>query len=692
MSRGRSLKQAIQRSVNPFDPTTFKPGNFWQESPDSTLEVEAIHQSVLQAVDTVLEQVRADSKTRTLLLTGDSGSGKSHLLGRIKRQLNDRAFFTYIGPWADSQFIWRHILRNTVDSLLQTPEDADESQLLLWLRSLPALQHHSLVKWVRGKRAAFIKELQTHFPIGLYKGKEFCGVLYDLLNPDLCPIATDWLRGDDLEEGDLKAIKVKQSIDSEDAAQKLLANFGRIANATLPIVLCFDNLDNIPLLPDNRPDLQALFHVNSTLHNEKLNNFLLLISLITSTWKQHKDAIQPADVARIDQTLSLRPITLNQAEALWKLRLAPVHAQVSPPPETAIAPLTRSWLEYKFPGRRTLPRNTLMLGQQLIEQYQRDGALPLPSAQTVPPSPPPPPPAQNQEANFALLWHREFQKVQSRITRITQKSSPELIRILWEVLSALAVADLEAPFLTGTKYSAYSLRYRQSARVGMVWSEDRHMTSFYYLMRACERAIEQGRCDRLYLIRAADISQPQTQGHQIYRQIFAYANYLHIEPDLASVHYLETYHGLVNAAAGGELVVGRTTPTVQELQSLVRKTGVLNYCPLLQELEVVPELDEALQEDDASEEPSAKRYRTQSPHEAAKQYALNLVSTQQFMGLQMLLETLQAQFPDLSNGTAQQVIHALIDGEHLRVLDATVSLEEQIVCLMPTENVSADKM
>ena len=682
MSRKRSLKQVIQRSVNPFDPTTFKPGNFWQENPDLALEVDTIHRSVLQAVDTVLERVKADGKTRTVLLTGDSGSGKSHLLGRMKRQFNERACFTYIGPWADSQFIWRHILRNTVDSLLQKPEAADESQLLLWLRSLPALQEQSFLSWVRGKRATFIKALQADFPTGLYKSKEFFGVLYDLLNPDLYPIAADWLRGDDLDESDLKAIKVKQSVDSDDAAQRLLANFGRISSATLPIVLCFDNLDNIPLLPEKRPDLQALFHVNSTIHNEKLSNFLLLISVITSTWKQNKGSIQPADVARIDQTLALRAITLNQAEALWKLRIVSLHAQVTPEPDTAISPLARDWLEYKFPGGRTLPRNALMLGQQLIEQYQRDGELHLPASQSIPP---PPPPAQNQEANFALIWHQEFQKVESRVTRILQKSSPELIRALWEVLTALAMADLEAPFLTGTKYSAYSLRYRQPARVGIVWSEDRHMTSFYYLMRACERAIEQGRCDRLYLIRAADISQPETKGHQLYRQIFAYANYLHVEPDLASIHYLETYHSLVNAAAGGELVVGRTTPNIEDLQMLVRRTGVLNDCPLLQELEVVPELDDAPEETTAEEVSPTRRYRPRSPQEAAKQYALNLVATQQFMGLQMLIETLQTQFPALTNGAAQEVVNTLVNGEHLRVLDPNVNLEEQIICLMPTE-------
>jgi len=43
-------------------------------------------------------------------------------------------------------------------------------------------------------------------------------------------------------------------IDNEDA-QNILANFGRISAQTT-IVLCFDQLDNIPRLPDGSIDLK----------------------------------------------------------------------------------------------------------------------------------------------------------------------------------------------------------------------------------------------------------------------------------------------------------------------------------------------------------------------------------------------------------------------------------------------------
>jgi len=52
--------------------------------------------------------------------------------------------------------------------------------------------------------------------------------------------------------------------------QNILANFGRISAQTQPIVLCFDQLDNIPRLPDGSIDLKLF---NSSIHNQSLKTF-----------------------------------------------------------------------------------------------------------------------------------------------------------------------------------------------------------------------------------------------------------------------------------------------------------------------------------------------------------------------------------------------------------------------------------
>lgn len=698
-----SLEQLVQRSINPFDPASFKPGNFWQEQPNLAQEVSSLHQEAIAAVEAMLDQVQQDQRSRTLLLAGDSGSGKSYLLGRLKRQLSQRAGFAYIGPWADSQYLWRHVLRSTIDSLMQTPAGQSESQLLRWLRPLPGLSDRLDGQQDPRGRSRLVAALRASFPSGIYNAKEFFGVLCDLGDPELRPLACDWLRGDDLDEADLSALGVRGSISSEDAAQKILINFGRIAAASQPIVLCFDNLDNIPQHAGT-PDLQALLNVNSVIHNENLQNFLVLISIITSTWRQAHAKVQPADKARIDQSVSLKAIDLDQAAALWASRLAALQqqsGQVADPSDraSAIAPLRHEWLTAKFPGGRALPRNVLMLGQQLIGQIKTTGGLeppPPPLAPHLPPPPPPPRPRAQaiETASLGLLWEKELEKGRDRIRQVGQLSSPELIWRLREALEALQVSDSHAPLLKGSKFAAYSLRYSSPVSTGLIWSEDRNMTSFYHIMRACEKTLQQHRCDRLYLIRAADLGRPSSKGHQIYRQVFAYANYLHIVPDLGSIHCLEAYHSLVNAAAGGELVVGQSTPTVAMLQQMVRQAGCLNSCTLLQELEVVPEQGQrqnpAATPAATREKPRSQPAKTRppapanSPESQARSYILNLITTQGLMGLQVLVENTRAQVPDLSEAAAAELIEQLCRENLIQRVDPNAAYPAQLICWVPS--------
>jgi GTPase SAR1 family protein len=662
-----SLQKLIQHNLNPFDPSTFRPGNFWQENPDIALEVESIHWPILQAVEQTVSQIGKNHATQTLVLAGDSGSGKSYLIGRLKRQLNDKAFFAYIGPWPESDHLWRHTLRNTVDSLIHVPEGQSESQLLLWLKRLTSLQQYSFGKWVARDRSRFVRDLQAAYPSGIFNGKEFFGVLYDLAtNPDLRVLAYSWLKGDNLDQEDLKALRVKQPIDTEDAAQKLLNNIGRVAKSTQPIVLCFDNLDNIPKLANGQPDFQSLFNLNSTIHNEKLWNFLVIISVVTGTWRVNQKAIQPADLARVNQILHLKPINLDQAEALWATRLTHLHARATSKPESAISPLSRNWLEHSNPGKKTLPRNALDLGRKLITYYKQYGRLPdIPKPGNPPPPPPPPPPS---KPNFKLIWDKEFQSVQKRVTKIGQFTSPELIWRLRQVLEAMEVSQVAPQFLQGSKYAAYSLAHQhQQSSTGIVWNEDPNMTTFFHVMKACQKVVDKSDCDRLFLIRAGGVGKANSKGNQIYSQVFnGKAPYAHFKPDLLSVHYLETYHQLANAACGGELVVGDKTPHLKDLQALVRESKVLEECPLLQKLHIV-----------------AASGETKTDSQVVADYIINLMATQSFIGLMVLIENTQQQFSGLNQNEVDQVIQTLCQKQRLQILDPNAKLKEQLICYVP---------
>ncbi|MEA5594466.1 ATP-binding protein [Rivularia sp. UHCC 0363] len=687
-----SIDNIIKREVNPFGLINLKPGNFWGEKQDSSNSVDSIHQEVITEIEELLDLVIKDNRSRSLLLLGDSGSGKSYLLGRLKRILNSKAFFAYIGPWANSDYIWRHILRSTVDSLIQTPEGQQESQLLLWLKNLSAFtKSNNSWLFLQSDRRKFIQHLKRTYNIaGLYNPDFFFGVLHDLTDPELYPIACEWLRGDDLSEESMQALKVSRCIDSEDEAKNILANFGRISDQTQPIVLCFDNLDNIPRLSPDYQDFQSLFNVNTTIHNSYLKNFLVIISVITDTLRRNLDSIPLADKQRIDKTVKLKKINLEQVEALWTYQLKPLHQQANSQPTPAIFPLTQQFLTESVRGGKTLPRNALTLAKNEYQQYKlrlidikerpsQDGnaknvkiGIEIPG-QTKPSIvitiTEPTTDGTTIAAEFELLWQKEYKKNQEKIKKITLLSAPDLIGNLKEALEALQVQGIKQKLISG-KYAGYSLSYQQPGkreRIGIVWTEDSNMTSFFNIMNASLKAIQNQLCDKLYLIRIGSVGNGKLKGYQLYQQIFTGTENIHIKPNLPSVHVLATYHSLVNAAEAQELVVAGKTIKLQELQKLIRESQLLNKCTLLQNLGIVAEIENTV--------------KNRRDFRSVQNFLFNLVKTEKCMGVPTLIKNCMAEFPDVSESDIGLLIEDLYQAKKIKIINQKEKLQDRLILL-----------
>jgi hypothetical protein len=670
-----SIDELIQREINPFDRVNLKPGNFWQAQSQAPAAVQSIHQAEIRAIEGYLNLVATDHVSRSILLVGDSGAGKSFLLDRLRQTFNDKAFFVYIGPWADSSYIWRHVLRYTVDSLMQIPVGHSESQLMQWLKGLSAFTKRSLKQrlfndsvWglLQNDRQKFINHLKkTYKTANIHSPDRFFGMLHDLTDPDLYDLACEWLRGDDLSEESLQLLRVKHSVEAEDDAKTILANISKIATDTQPIVLCFDQLDNIPE-QHGIQDFQPLFNVNTLLHNDGLKNFLVIVSIITNTWRDQIKRIKPADTARFEGKVNLKPINLEQATALWTDQLRPLHQAAKPQPISPIFPLELSILETTFPGGKALPRHVIALGKQAYQQYKLD---PPPSPGPIaPPMITPPPAGRQLEAEFKLEWEREQRKTAAKILKLTSRSAPELMQMLQEVLSALEVPDVKLKLLTGT-YASYSLQYQDpktAETIGVIWTEDASMQSFYHIMNACQKIVGQ-RCQKLQLLRAGTLGTPKTAGNKIYQQLFDHTQHQHVKPILISVHAIATYHSLVNAAKAKELVLSGQTILLPELARLTRQTLVLQACQLLQDLGIMP--------------PSNDPVDATAP---LIEYVMNRMTTEMLMGVATLIALTTEQFPQSTQAQIQQVIQQLCVAKQLRIVDPKLKLDHQIICWEPS--------
>ena len=649
-----TLAEIIQREVNPFDPVTLKTGNFWTDDKQKDIPtVTSIHQEAIQEIENLLHTVAKDHYTRTLLLMGDSGCGKSYLLARLKQNFNHQAFFAYIDPCPSSDCIWQHTLRYTVDSLMHAPAGEKESQLLLWLKNLANFRDRSLMKQLLGAKGLFILNFRSTYPTGIFRPKDFFTVLYQLTKPEFYFLACDWLRGENLDDQDLHKLGVNTVIDTEESARGILGNFGRISEYNRPIVLCFDQVETYRHA-DGSFDISSVFNVNTTLHNSNFKNFLVIISIIRNQFIEHKDNLHQSDLARLEKTVTLNQISLDRVEALWSSRLAYLHEQAQPKPKSKIEPLNKEQLQQHYPGGKANLRDSLALASKLFLAY-KTGQKEIDNLK------------EDLPASFYLLWQQELQNTRDNLTRIRQFSSQELIDMLQQVAIALQVDRVKSRFLPG-KYGSYSFSYKSREKdrlFGVLWCEEPNLKSFVFAMKACDKAKKQHRNCTFILLRAETVGNAKNKGYQLYKKIFRRSPHRHLQPTLDDVSYLKTYQKLANEAIAGDLVLGSQTITLLQLQSLVCDSQVLAQCNLLKELAII-----------SSKKDTGMKEQRQPQ---VNKLLLNLAKVHKIIGKQKLIEQASHQLANLEPEEIEQSLAQLQAESQIAIVNPHAPTEEQII-------------
>ncbi|MDB6175094.1 MAG: putative ATPase [Chthoniobacteraceae bacterium] len=104
----------------------------WMDDP---YDEETIHEEARQTFSEVIDLAadRERGASSILLLQGDAGSGKTHLMGAFRRMVEERGagFFTYAQMTTSSPDLWAYLLRNVVDCLQKRGASSRESA---WLR------------------------------------------------------------------------------------------------------------------------------------------------------------------------------------------------------------------------------------------------------------------------------------------------------------------------------------------------------------------------------------------------------------------------------------------------------------------------------------------------------------------------------------------------------------------------------
>lgn len=244
-------------------------------------DVPAINDEAFQLVLRTIADVRASRQSHGLLLYGEPGSGKTHLLNRVRRwiQQDEHAWFVYVLPITAPDRVYRDILQATASDITRNaPEMHGVTQLAVAVARLFMSDVHAPIREI----AAWWRRVTEEHP----EGDALAGFLLKHLEVFVLPLeldssvvrvvaqflagrnraaARDWLLGRSMPDETLETLGVAFSLDEESTALTALSTLIRLGNEFSTVVFAFDQIEGLQIDPDDRTGLLAYAHAATQL-------------------------------------------------------------------------------------------------------------------------------------------------------------------------------------------------------------------------------------------------------------------------------------------------------------------------------------------------------------------------------------------------------------------------------------------
>ncbi len=340
------------------------PNPFLQDRVDSPWDetfrdVPDINRTAFQSIQKSIEAVSQGNQSRGLILHGEPGSGKTHLLQRLRffTQKEPRTWFIYLPPSPGPTRFWRHLLECFFYDICQRSKQPD----------VPANQPSEKLPMDEGPGQGpltQIEEALTRHLLGrpLSSTQELARLWADIckqdppgeplfrrlmptfnkltvqfrLDPDVMKVlrhyltwhhrscAYAYLLGRDLPDEDLALLGVKQSLDDEIRAREAVLTFCRLTGPIFTIILAFDAMEGLQLNPEDLDGLRT-FAKNVVDLMFQCQNLLILSALQTyfiSTLRAvlHVHSSYYDRIAQDESVLTL--LTTETAKRLIEFRLS----------------------------------------------------------------------------------------------------------------------------------------------------------------------------------------------------------------------------------------------------------------------------------------------------------------------------------------------------------------------------------
>ena len=316
--------EAINAAINSHNPFTnagiVKEQDVWGKGvPDvPTLNAHASNK-VFEAIEFVRKSQSSQDKVTSIAITAQQGVGKTHLLSRIRHELEKVgcALFVYAGGnnYTDLNFVKYQFQQTLADSLSKT----GSQEVMQWQEVAAALANEGRENATTP--AELVKKFDQAYKSSLAKNKNLMNALQKqiiknksdadpyiirailwTLSETQAPFAIKWLSGEELAQLNADELGLPNpSKTNQDREAEALKNIQQILNLVgyyNSIIICFDEIDvKNNSTDDGLPTESVIANFVKILHDTLVNSDLsqgvvILTVMLPETWRDKVNSIQ----------------------------------------------------------------------------------------------------------------------------------------------------------------------------------------------------------------------------------------------------------------------------------------------------------------------------------------------------------------------------------------------------------------
>ena len=331
--------ESINAAINSHNPFTnagiVKEQDVWGKGvPDvPTLNAHASNQ-VFKAIQFVRNSKSSQDKVTSIAITAQQGVGKTHLLSRIRHELEKvgGALFVYAGVnnYTDLNLVKYQFQQTLANSLSKT----GSQEVMQWQEIAAAManegRENTVSPAVLVKRFDIVceknKNLMNNLQKQVIKNKPntdpyIIRAILWTLSETQAPYAIKWLSGEELAQANADQLGLPNSSKTnQDREAEALKNIQQILNLVgfyNSIVICFDEIDvKNNSTDDGLPTESVIANFVKILHDTLVNSDLsqgvvILTVMLPETWRDKVNSLPGGTPDRISKFTQRKPLDLK---------------------------------------------------------------------------------------------------------------------------------------------------------------------------------------------------------------------------------------------------------------------------------------------------------------------------------------------------------------------------------------------